>query len=591
MKSLSWDVAIAVLGVAVPVLVLLWEFVFIGRRRLGYRVEMDTTATNEYARLSAGDWYQLLGRLNNPSFVLLRIENPGSADIDERHYAVLSGQRAGVGVRVRFPERRVIAMAVTELSGGLGPLNFTEELGLGGQDVYDQAMGKVHGEIDLPKVPLNRGAYYKVMAVLEGTANDGGGPKEFAPPEVLGGIKGGLVGGGIERTKIRTGTPRQAIALIAFLMAVVLAQLAVSRGTGTLAAAIGAALTASAVGVLLAAAPSWWWRRGKTTSGNDAPPGRLGVILQLASTGAVILAFGVLIWFITAASSLPQDISDITTAVASFIAAVAAWTSALAARRTAKRTAQESESNPDQGRPPGTAHDRRTRRKRFGSVLRHAARGDNGGAEKNAHAEPAKESAVSEKVGRAVDLLASDGIDKRREGIEVLEGLVHAGPAESEVAMRTLAAFIREYPYLTAAADKVPADVQEALTFVASEGHHGSAGARLDLRDAFLVRVYLAAAHLPHARLNGARLANSRLRDADLTGADLWGADLSGADLTGARLDGADLTEADLTGTRLDGVRWTAETRWPDSEDVRIRRISLETRAHVFRVRDTDSSG
>ncbi|HEY3686336.1 MAG TPA: substrate-binding domain-containing protein [Streptosporangiaceae bacterium] len=188
---------------------------------------MDTTATDEVTSQQAGAWQRLLGRgnggrLKDPSFVLLRIENIGTADIDEDDYSVLHHNK--VGIRVRFPDRRVVAMAVTEMGEDVSPDNFGKESGLGVQNVEDESTRRTHGEIELPKAPLNRGTHYKVMAVLERSAGDGGDRKPFADPEVVGGIKGGVLSGGIEQTESRTGTPRWTKALIYALVFICLAE-------------------------------------------------------------------------------------------------------------------------------------------------------------------------------------------------------------------------------------------------------------------------------------------------------------------------------------------------------------------------------
>src|SRR5262245_4354243 len=115
--GIPWEAVLAIIGILVPVFAFLWEFFIIDRKRLGYRVQMDTTASHEVTSQSAGGWQRLLPRdgdrrLVDPSFVLLRIENYGTADIDEDDYSVLHHNK--VGIRVRFPGRKVAGMAVTE---------------------------------------------------------------------------------------------------------------------------------------------------------------------------------------------------------------------------------------------------------------------------------------------------------------------------------------------------------------------------------------------------------------------------------------------------------------------------------------------
>ncbi|GAA2404512.1 substrate-binding domain-containing protein [Streptomyces glaucosporus] len=225
MGVFRWEIILAVLGVVVPIAAALYEFVFVGRKRLGYRVQMDTTATDAVHSRYAGALQQLQDgdgtRLADPSFVLLRVENSGATHIDSGDYAALPDDK--VGIRVRFPGRRVAGMVVTELSDDFLRPCFADGSGLSVRD----------GVIELPKVPLNRSAHYKVLAALERTGEEGSGsgPRaEFDPPEVVGGIKGGVGNGGIQETRSQTGTSWRAVALICFLVLVVLGQLAVALG-------------------------------------------------------------------------------------------------------------------------------------------------------------------------------------------------------------------------------------------------------------------------------------------------------------------------------------------------------------------------
>nr|WP_221376685.1 hypothetical protein [Actinoplanes polyasparticus] len=103
--------ALATLGVVAPGIAAIYEFLVKGRKRLGYRVQMDTTA-NDVGDIAAPG---ALGELSNngvplvdPSIVLLRIENTGRTNIDEHDYAVRDDDKAGI--RVSFPGRRTMAL-------------------------------------------------------------------------------------------------------------------------------------------------------------------------------------------------------------------------------------------------------------------------------------------------------------------------------------------------------------------------------------------------------------------------------------------------------------------------------------------------
>lgn len=213
-----WSVALASLGVIVPGIAAFYEFVLKGRKRLGYRVQLDTTATEVVAtpfRGALGEMRIADVPLADPTLVLLRIENIGSADIGEDDYAVPNGSTAGI--TVTFPDRKVVGMVVTELSDEYLGSFFKDWTGL-----------TVQGDtIELPRVQLNRRCHYKVLAALD-RADEATGPiGHYHDPRVSGGIRGGVGRGGIEETESRTGTPKRAMALIALLAVIVVAQLLV----------------------------------------------------------------------------------------------------------------------------------------------------------------------------------------------------------------------------------------------------------------------------------------------------------------------------------------------------------------------------
>lgn len=217
MADLPWDFIITVVALAVSLFAFLWEFVFVGRKRLGHRVQMDTTVANLIAPEFSGD---LLPELveNDRSYVLVRVENNGRTPIATSDYAVMPDNP--VGIVIRFPNRRVTGMALTDLTPPTLDLSLrgsehkpTE--GLGTRNIEDG--GQTVGLVELPKVPLNRGEHYKVLVSLE-SANGDRGP--FPAPEVVGGISGGT----FRHTKNRTGTSKRSVALAAFLSAALVGQ-------------------------------------------------------------------------------------------------------------------------------------------------------------------------------------------------------------------------------------------------------------------------------------------------------------------------------------------------------------------------------
>ncbi|GAB3869761.1 hypothetical protein GCM10029964_002690 [Kibdelosporangium lantanae] len=105
-NGLLWAIVLGVLGIAIPVFAFVWEFVLSGRKRLGYRVQMDTSVSDadpgyagvlENIRTDTGD------RLAKPSILLLRVENAGVTTIEQSDYAVTE---ASWGVQVKFPAAR-----------------------------------------------------------------------------------------------------------------------------------------------------------------------------------------------------------------------------------------------------------------------------------------------------------------------------------------------------------------------------------------------------------------------------------------------------------------------------------------------------
>ncbi|MCT7354176.1 substrate-binding domain-containing protein [Streptomyces sp. 15-116A] len=215
MPSVSWESVIAVLGLAVPVVAAVWEFALAGRKRLGYRVQMDTTARDSSA---SRDETLVLQRmqwdgqhLTDPSVVLLRIENAGWTPIVDTDY--VGPPNNPVGIRITFPGRKVVGMAVTERSPAVPDTYFQQ--GAEGFDVTD-------GEITLPKVALNRRAHYKVLAVLD--RNEDFREIDFPDPVVSASIVGGVRGGTIRRTAYYPFASRPVRWLLAVLVLVSVTQ-------------------------------------------------------------------------------------------------------------------------------------------------------------------------------------------------------------------------------------------------------------------------------------------------------------------------------------------------------------------------------
>ncbi|MFC8512948.1 substrate-binding domain-containing protein [Streptomyces sp. NPDC057257] len=233
--ELDFNNVVAIVSVTIPVLAFVWEFVVIRRKRLGYRFQMDVLATDSTHAPSAAVLSQLQGRnglLNEPSFVLVRVENAGWRPIEASDY--LAPPTSDTGIHVLFKDRRVVGMAVTELSHPvLGPF-FVTVHGDVAQETPGFGMGAQNGAglIRLPRVTLNPGAHYKVLAVLERSSGIPNTP--FPAPE----FQADLIGGEgppfawsrwfarlkPARTEAHTFASRPALAFIGLLAVAVLLQ-------------------------------------------------------------------------------------------------------------------------------------------------------------------------------------------------------------------------------------------------------------------------------------------------------------------------------------------------------------------------------
>ncbi|WP_280367564.1 substrate-binding domain-containing protein [Nocardia wallacei] len=214
------QIGLPLVALAVSMVAFLWEFVVIRRKQLGYRVQMDTPVTGEIESVYPGVLTQIRpedsragAELKDLSVVLIRIENNGVTDIDRTDYAMPDGP---VGLHLQFPQRRVVGMAVTELSEPTLGDHLEPGRGIGAR--VDSGHGV--GIIDLPKVPMNRHDHYKIFAILQRTAGEGESP---APV-----LRGKLTGGRVAETRSRTGLSRTVLGFMTFLVVVIVAQFAVA---------------------------------------------------------------------------------------------------------------------------------------------------------------------------------------------------------------------------------------------------------------------------------------------------------------------------------------------------------------------------
>ncbi|MFI6936739.1 substrate-binding domain-containing protein [Streptomyces sp. NPDC050287] len=190
--DLGFDNWVAVVSIAIPSLAFLWEFAVVGRKRLGYRVQMDALAADATQSPYAGvlrDMQRDGHRLKDPSFVLLRIENAGSAPIEDVDY--LTSGSDPCGIQVTFRDRQVAGLVVTHLSQPELQNFFTPEAeGFGYENVETADNDAVRkGVVKLPKAKLPLRAEYKVLVVLERWSGDDTGAP-FPRPVFVGAVGG-----------------------------------------------------------------------------------------------------------------------------------------------------------------------------------------------------------------------------------------------------------------------------------------------------------------------------------------------------------------------------------------------------------------
>lgn len=184
-SMLAPENVLALLGVVVTVGVLSYERLIPGRKRIGFRVQMDTVIDDGDQRGDEDDGppHQRLSLLEGDpdlagaSLVLLRIENDGFRSIDAGDY--ITAPEYGHGLTVTFPCRTVRDVAVTEPSHP----TLLRYLPRGGTPERPGLLWS-GPEISLPRVPLNRGDHFKLLVLLTGP---GGGRQ----PQVVGSGRAG----------------------------------------------------------------------------------------------------------------------------------------------------------------------------------------------------------------------------------------------------------------------------------------------------------------------------------------------------------------------------------------------------------------
>ncbi|MGW0141156.1 substrate-binding domain-containing protein [Streptomyces calvus] len=155
-------VATAFLGIVASAVMVWYERRVPRRKRIGYRVQLDTPIGDgrQTSRTSRRDgWFDSAPGMTHARMVLLRIENDGSQTIGPGDYQGPGNH----GLTVEFGDRTILGVSVTQPSATSHLLeHFTRERGFGYHG----------GTLRLPRVPLNRGAYYKLLVLLSGGNGD-----------------------------------------------------------------------------------------------------------------------------------------------------------------------------------------------------------------------------------------------------------------------------------------------------------------------------------------------------------------------------------------------------------------------------------
>lgn len=212
MSDFPIEIVLSLIALGVAVATYLQQFVFVDRKRLGYRVQMNTPASNIFT--DSNGTSQTTAAASR-SVMLIRIENHGTVPILARDYT--SGDDRP---KLCFAQHTVHKVEATERVDREG------RTGLGAKLEAIAATNNADGssEIELPDERLQPGEHYKVLAVLEGPVAD---PDDHDGDKVVK-HRGSVNGGEFETTSshsISTGHERALLGLSVFLAVVVMIQL------------------------------------------------------------------------------------------------------------------------------------------------------------------------------------------------------------------------------------------------------------------------------------------------------------------------------------------------------------------------------
>ena len=169
-------VGTAVLGIVASGVMVWYERRVPRRKRIGYRVQMDSPIGDDVQLGRANVRLGIFGEdpgMSDATLVLIRVENDGSQGIDRDDYTSPGTH----GLTAVFTDRTIQGVSVTQPSDTDHLMDhFTAERGLG----YEG------NTLRIPRVPLNRGDHYKLLVLLSGGAVG-------RPIRLIGGIREGEV--------------------------------------------------------------------------------------------------------------------------------------------------------------------------------------------------------------------------------------------------------------------------------------------------------------------------------------------------------------------------------------------------------------
>ncbi|MEN2419175.1 substrate-binding domain-containing protein [Streptomyces rimosus] len=167
-----------------------------GRKRIGYRVQMDTAIGMNPRDAHSLVQLRLLRRdqeITDATLALLRFENDGGKDIVRQDYQE--------PLTVEFTGRTVIGVEVPDAN----PPDLVGMLTRNGGSLRHSG-----GRLVVPKVPLNKRNHFKLLVLLSADEGSGGGDGSRPGEVVVGGF---ISGGRIRRNTQRWGPRKLSLAL------------------------------------------------------------------------------------------------------------------------------------------------------------------------------------------------------------------------------------------------------------------------------------------------------------------------------------------------------------------------------------------